>query len=222
MTHTLLRKIVSEFVGTGFLVAAVVGSGIMGERLGRWERCDSASGQHHRNRRGAVRFNSHLRADLRWTFQSRRYVCGRDGARCVVDGGRVLHPGAVCGSDLRRNRGALDVRLAGNFDVQSCAKRFSASIQRIRRDVRSNLRDLGMRASTLGHGSVRGGGVRHRCILVYFVNIVRKSSRHNRSVTLRHILRNSTRGRAHVCRGAIRRSNCSDISIPLARSRIEC
>ena len=33
MTHTLLRKIVSEFVGTGFLVAAVVGSGIMGERL---------------------------------------------------------------------------------------------------------------------------------------------------------------------------------------------
>jgi len=33
MTHTLLRKIISEFLGTGFLVAAVVGSGIMGERL---------------------------------------------------------------------------------------------------------------------------------------------------------------------------------------------
>ena len=33
MTHILLRKIVSEFLGTGFLVAAVVGSGIMGERL---------------------------------------------------------------------------------------------------------------------------------------------------------------------------------------------
>ena len=33
MMHTLLRKIVAEFVGTGFLVAAVVGSGIMGERL---------------------------------------------------------------------------------------------------------------------------------------------------------------------------------------------
>ena len=33
MTHTLSRRIVSEFVGTGFLVAAVVGSGIMGERL---------------------------------------------------------------------------------------------------------------------------------------------------------------------------------------------
>jgi glycerol uptake facilitator-like aquaporin len=30
---TLLRRTVSEFVGTGFLVAAVVGSGIMGERL---------------------------------------------------------------------------------------------------------------------------------------------------------------------------------------------
>ena len=33
MTATLPRRIVSEFVGTGFLVAAVIGSGIMGERL---------------------------------------------------------------------------------------------------------------------------------------------------------------------------------------------
>src|SRR6202046_3846441 len=33
MTITLLRRTVSEFLGTGFLVAAVVGSGIMGERL---------------------------------------------------------------------------------------------------------------------------------------------------------------------------------------------
>jgi glycerol uptake facilitator-like aquaporin len=33
MTPTLSRRIVSEFLGTGFLVAAVVGSGIMGERL---------------------------------------------------------------------------------------------------------------------------------------------------------------------------------------------
>jgi glycerol uptake facilitator-like aquaporin len=33
MTSTLLRRAVSEFLGTGFLVAAVVGSGIMGERL---------------------------------------------------------------------------------------------------------------------------------------------------------------------------------------------
>jgi glycerol uptake facilitator-like aquaporin len=33
MTATLLRRTVSEFLGTGFLVAAVVGSGIMGERL---------------------------------------------------------------------------------------------------------------------------------------------------------------------------------------------
>lgn len=33
MTATLLRRTISEFLGTGFLVAAVVGSGIMGERL---------------------------------------------------------------------------------------------------------------------------------------------------------------------------------------------
>jgi glycerol uptake facilitator-like aquaporin len=33
MTQTLGRKITAEFVGSGFLVAAVIGSGIMGERL---------------------------------------------------------------------------------------------------------------------------------------------------------------------------------------------
>ena len=33
MTSALLRRTVCEFLGTGFLVAAVVGSGIMGERL---------------------------------------------------------------------------------------------------------------------------------------------------------------------------------------------
>lgn len=33
MTATLRRRTVAEFLGTGFLVAAVVGSGIMGERL---------------------------------------------------------------------------------------------------------------------------------------------------------------------------------------------
>ena len=33
MTATLARRAVAEFLGTGFLVAAVIGSGIMGERL---------------------------------------------------------------------------------------------------------------------------------------------------------------------------------------------
>src|SRR5271154_5117733 len=33
MTSPLSRRVASEFIGTAFLVAAVVGSGIMGERL---------------------------------------------------------------------------------------------------------------------------------------------------------------------------------------------
>lgn len=33
MTHTLSRRLAAEFLGTAFLVAAVVGSGVMGERL---------------------------------------------------------------------------------------------------------------------------------------------------------------------------------------------
>src|SRR5689334_22634336 len=33
MQATLPRRVAAEFVGTGFLVAAVIGSGVMGERL---------------------------------------------------------------------------------------------------------------------------------------------------------------------------------------------
>jgi glycerol uptake facilitator-like aquaporin len=33
MTPSLSRRVTAELLGTGFLVAAVVGSGIMGERL---------------------------------------------------------------------------------------------------------------------------------------------------------------------------------------------
>jgi glycerol uptake facilitator-like aquaporin len=33
MTATLSRRVVAEFIGSAFLVAAVVGSGVMGERL---------------------------------------------------------------------------------------------------------------------------------------------------------------------------------------------
>jgi len=33
MNNSLSRRLVAEFLGTAFLVAAVVGSGIMGERL---------------------------------------------------------------------------------------------------------------------------------------------------------------------------------------------
>jgi glycerol uptake facilitator-like aquaporin len=33
MTISLSRRLAAEFLGTAFLVAAVVGSGVMGERL---------------------------------------------------------------------------------------------------------------------------------------------------------------------------------------------
>jgi hypothetical protein len=44
MTATLSRRLASEFLGTAFLAAAVVGSGIMGERLASGQRSDRSSG----------------------------------------------------------------------------------------------------------------------------------------------------------------------------------
>jgi hypothetical protein len=51
MKPSFTRRVMAEFAGTLFLLAAVVGSGIMGERLAR-KHCHCAPGQQHRYRGG--------------------------------------------------------------------------------------------------------------------------------------------------------------------------
>jgi len=54
MKISLSRRIASEFLGTAFLVAAVAGSGIMGDRLGRGQ-CGSGSPRQHNCHSGCTR-----------------------------------------------------------------------------------------------------------------------------------------------------------------------
>ncbi len=64
MKPRLGARVAVEFLGTGFLVAAVVGSGIMAERLCRREHRPSAAGEHDCHRRGVGGVDSDIRADL--------------------------------------------------------------------------------------------------------------------------------------------------------------
>ena len=53
----LVRRAAAEFIGTALLLAAVVGSGIMGERLAAGNTAIAAARQHHRDGGGSGRAN---------------------------------------------------------------------------------------------------------------------------------------------------------------------
>ncbi len=60
MRADLLRRAVAEALGSAFLLAAVVGSGIMGERLAGGNVALALLAEHIRNRRRAGRVDPHL------------------------------------------------------------------------------------------------------------------------------------------------------------------
>ena len=69
---SLARRCVAEALGTGLLVAAVVGSGIMAQTLCRRKRRAGTAVQHHRDGRGARLVDSDVRTDLGCALQSGR------------------------------------------------------------------------------------------------------------------------------------------------------
>ena len=102
MKMSLARRVVAEFLGTAFLVAAVIGSGIMGEKL--------ANG----NVALALLVNT-----IRRTFQSRRHLDGCLGKRSALDGDSPL-----CGRPSTRGDGRGGV---GEFDVCTASRLVVAS-----------------------------------------------------------------------------------------------
>jgi hypothetical protein len=65
---TTARRLAAEFFGTAFLLAAIVGSGIMGERLAGGQRRHCMACERHCNRSDAGDSDFDLWADLRRTF----------------------------------------------------------------------------------------------------------------------------------------------------------
>ena len=71
MQFDLTRRLAAEALGTLILVMAVVGSGIMAEKLAGGNQAIALLCNTIADRRGAVRHHHHLRAGLRRAFQSR-------------------------------------------------------------------------------------------------------------------------------------------------------
>jgi hypothetical protein len=149
MRPTLLRRAVAEFLGTGFLVATVVGSGIMGERLAAGNAAIALlantiatgavlvaliltfgpiSGAHF-NR--AVTIADATERGLPWSDAS------------------SIPSRSIPRWHLRHNPRAYHVSFPAHFALASCAKWLCSDLQRVHRYVWVAVSDLGLFEETL-------------------------------------------------------------------------
>ena len=73
---TLARRETAEFLGTPLLLAAVVGSGIVGQRLSDGNVAIALLAKHDGDGRYTARHHSHIRPGLWRSLQSRRHARG--------------------------------------------------------------------------------------------------------------------------------------------------
>ncbi len=115
--------------------------------------------------------------------------------------------------------GAFDVRAAGDFAIGPRAKRSGAGIQRVRCDVRSVVRHLGLFAPPPGRSGLCRRSLHHGSVLVHCVYFVCESRRHDCAMSQRHIRRDPTHRCSLVCGGAISGGINRDAGVSLARPR---
>ena len=190
------RPLVAEFVGTAFLLAAVVGSGIMGERLANGNSAVALlantvatgaalvaliltfgpiSGAHFNP---AVSVADASQGGLSWS-QAGGYVVAQ-----IV--------GALIGVALADAMFGEPVYAWS----QHARKRISPNPQRDSRHVWSALGDLGMCPATTRRGGVCRGRVHHGRLLVHGIDVIRQPCSDARSRTDEHVCGDSARRRA--------------------------
>src|SRR5215469_15085737 len=194
---TVARRLCAEALGTAFLLAAVVGSGIMGERLA--------------NGNVAIALLANTIATgvalvtLILTFGP---ISGAHFNPAVS-----LCDAMLRGISWRLFAGYTSAQVIGAFAGVACAHLmfglppFSAS-QHIRYGASQAFSEFvatfGLlaviwRSSVAAHCcAFRRGGVHHRCLLVYRINLVCKSCRHARSISYKYLCRNPTDGRSRL------------------------
>jgi hypothetical protein len=211
MKPSLTHRVVAEFVGTLFLLTAVVGSGIMGERL--------AAG----NPAIALLANSGIgcnhprpRFYFRGTPQSCSDTCRRMAGPYRMAGYTGIYRRSGNWSIRRSRSRSPHVRHVAILFLDTCPHWPCTTFERVHRHVRTALGGLGLRPTSALCRPLRGGSLYHRSILVHVFNFLRQSRRHPCAITERHVRRYQARRRYRVCRRPVGRSVRGNTALPTA------
>jgi hypothetical protein len=201
---SLAQRAFAEWLGTAFLLAAVVGSGIMAEKLAGGNGalallCNTLptgailvvliltfgpiSGAHFNP---AVSLAFALRGELSWSTAALYMAV------------QVL--GGIAGVWAAHLMFELPVAI---FDHRAHGARSMAG--RSGRHLRPGADDLRLRRADAGRCALRGRSLHHGRLLVHRFNVVRQSRRDDRALIVRYLRRHRAKRRAGVYRGAARR-----------------
>ena len=199
MKASLVRCVVAEFAGTLFLLTAVVGSGIMGERL--------AAG------------------NIAIALLANTIATGAALVALILAFGPIsgaqLNPAATLvdawqgGIEWREAPAYIAAQLAGAF--AGCSNRSShvrthalhcvdarplrtrSALQRVCCYLRAALRHLGMCQAQALRRSLRCRRIHYRRVLVHRIDVLRQPCRHPRTIRKQHIRRRQVCRRSRIC-----------------------
>ena len=215
---SLSRRIAAEGLGTALLLAAVVGSGIMGDRLAGGNVAIALLANTLATAATLVALiltfgpisGAHFNPAVTLADASQGGVRWRDVPGYLVGAVRRRLRWRLCGApDVRRSRSVQ----ASEHARSGAAQMFSEFVATF--GLLSVI--WSCRAEAAGRRAVRGRALHHRRVLVHGLDLVRQSRRDGRPRVDRHVRRHSAGRRARVRRGPARGSCRGHAAVSLAR-----
>ena len=217
----LQRRLAAEGVGTALLLAAVVGSGIMGERLAGGNVAIALLANAIATGSTLVALiltfgpisGAHFNPAVTIADASQRGLSWRDVPLYIT--------AQLIGRGRGRARRASHVWRSAVSIVATRSGWRSPAFQRVRCDIRTPRRYLGLLESTFGIRSAGGWSLHHGSVLVYGVDVICEPSSHRRASPDEHVCRDPAGRRSGLHRRPTRRRPRGDALLSLARSSID-
>ncbi len=201
MRFTLGARLTAEFVGTGFLVATVVGSGIMGERLAGGNAAIALLANTLATGAVLVALICSFEAISGAHFNPVVTLAGAIEVRCSWSRDYWIHRGSGCGRNHRDCDRKLNVRAAGVVHVAARTPWVAACPERVCCNLRVAYSHPGVFAPAAREDSGCSRRLYNRCLLVYSVNVVCEPGSYDCALSFEYICWDSRGGCSPVrCR----------------------
>lgn len=216
MKADISRKLVAEFFGTAMLLATVVGSSIMAERLAGGNVAIALLANTVATGAALVALILTFGPISGAHFNPVVSICDAWQGGISMWGSSDLSARSTRWRYIRGDRGERDVRTACSIFFYEGEDRSIAMARRVRRDFWLDGRYMGMYSTAEGdRGSVRRRSLHHGGILVHIVDVVCEPGCNDRTIPNRHIRRNTTGRRSGVHHRPIRGRDRGDFSFPM-------